>query len=700
MRTRHQGLNRLLAALSVAALIGGCGSIEQSEPLGTRGRANADGVSPNKLQTFGPGEFDRFVQKAAQTAPMLEMGGGGGGAVAAESITHVQEGGVDEGGIVKAHGDHLVVLRRGRLFSIGIDGSLEPTSYVNLNPDVHGYQVATTSGDRLNLRAEASTASAVLALLDEGTCLARDFDRNIAGSWIPVTYTRPSDYQTVEGWVSGEWITPADSCANSSVWYDEMLIHGDTIVVIGFDYGQQATEIGLFNIDAAGRITRAQNGRYFLRSNDYYSADNYASRLVDGKLVFHLPYSLLQPNPAYDYTSPGQAPWVQDDTLPALRAATGSWSELISKTEIYMPLTTVEMPVLHTVVTCDLDRPQLACSATGVVGAWSHDLYVSRDAVYLWVNDIGFFGHGEPTTAASLFRMPLGGGLPGAVRAAGHPENQFSFKQANGLLNVVVRAGQLSGDYTDIYAGDAQLLQIPLQSFGVNVGQIPSSNVRSIVGADQLSYSLENRFVGDWLLVSSPWGDNGQTVHLYNWVSHAEVRQLQLGHLVERIDVLGEGAIVVGSSQSNLGDTNIEDLGLSSIALGSSPRVVDTYVEPDALQGETRSHAYGYSDALRLVGLPIVGLGSAEQAGTARTLFLDVGTDLSLRRAGDLAADPRTASCADSCYDWYGNARPIFYDGRIFALMGYELVEGQAQQSGDQRWVQEIGRTAFSTLLP
>jgi len=29
-----------------------------------------------------------------------------------------------------------------------------------------------------------------------------------------------------------------------------------------------------------------------------------------------------------------------------------------------------------------------------------------------------------------------------------------------------------------------------------------------------------------------------------------------------------------------------------------------------------------------------------------------------------------------SCVDWYGNARPIFFRGRIFALMGYELVEG------------------------
>jgi uncharacterized secreted protein with C-terminal beta-propeller domain len=44
-----------------------------------------------------------------------------------ESITNVQHAGVDEGGIVKVHGDHLVVLRRGRLFTIAIgDGALKP----------------------------------------------------------------------------------------------------------------------------------------------------------------------------------------------------------------------------------------------------------------------------------------------------------------------------------------------------------------------------------------------------------------------------------------------------------------------------------------------------------------------------------------------------------------------------------------------
>ncbi len=31
--------------------------------------------------------------------------------------------------------------------------------------------------------------------------------------------------------------------------------------------------------------------------------------------------------------------------------------------------------------------------------------------------------------------------------------------------------------------------------------------------------------------------------------------------------------------------------------------------------------------------------------------------------------------------DWYGNARPLFYKGRVFALLGYELVEGAREQN-------------------
>jgi hypothetical protein len=49
-------------------------------------------------------------------------------------------------------------------------------------------------------------------------------------------------------------------------------------------------------------------------------------------------------------------------------------------------------------------------------------------------------------------------------------------------------------------------------------------------------------------------------------------------------------------------------------------------------------------------------------------------------------------NCKASCVDWYGNARPIFLRGRMFALMGYEIVEGRV---GDAS-IEEVRRASFA----
>ena len=133
--------------------------------------------------------------------------------MAAESVTNVQHAGVDEGDIVKVHGNHLVMLRRGRLFTVAIgSGALEPISSVDaFGPDI-----------------------------DPG-----------------------------------------------GTWYDEMLVSDDTVVVIGYSYQRGGTEVGLFQIDPDGKLT--YRSTYHLRSNDYYSSRNYASRLIGNKLIFYTP---------------------------------------------------------------------------------------------------------------------------------------------------------------------------------------------------------------------------------------------------------------------------------------------------------------------------------------------------------------------------------------------------------------------------
>jgi hypothetical protein len=63
---------------------------------------------------------------------------------------------------------------------------------------------------------------------------------------------------------------------------------------------------------------------------------------------------------------------------------------------------------------------------------------------------------------------------------------------------------------------------------------------------------------------------------------------------------------------------------------------------------------------------------------SAAILFLR-NDSLQFREVGELGSEPEKAvddACRASCVDWYGNARPLFLRGRVFALLGYEIVEG------------------------
>ena len=158
----------------------------------------------------------------------------------------------------------------------------------------------------------------------------------------------------------------------------------------------------------------------------------------------------------------------------------------------------------------------------------------------------------------------------------------------------------------------------------------------------------------------------------------AKAETLVLPHGVDRIEALGADAIAVG--------TDGKDLHFSSIQLGPKARAVGHYVQPQAAQGETRSHGFFYKPdgaASAVVGLPVRGPGQGgyrqlwdEPAGM---LYLR-NNSLNLAPVGSLGARPgigKDDGCRASCTDWYGNARPIFLRNRVFALTGYELVEGR-----------------------
>src|SRR5215471_8946285 len=551
------------------------------------GTAEAEAAAPSTTAN----QAATGLAKAADGAPGKD-----------ESITNTQHAGVDEGGIVKLHGDHLVVLRRGRLFTVAIgDNTLKPISTVDA-----------------------------------------------FGPEIDPRYT----------------------------WYDEMLVSADTVAVIGYSYERGGTEVGLFRIDRAGNL--AYRSTYHLRSNDYYSSRNYASRLIGSKLIFYTPLYLWPDS---------NDPFAQ---FPAVRkwhkgATAAEFQRIVSATHVYVPerkLNSNYGMALHTVTVCDLANDDFKCEATAVLGAPGRVFYVSPESVYVWTTDWPGYGQrGEQHSM--LYRMPLDGSGPSAVSVSGSPVDQFSFLESEDKqLNVLVR-NDSSGDGmwgAEHAAGEVALLRVPFSLF--NDGSQSASSWCYHPLPKPAGYTFQNRFVGDYLLygTGSGWGapqtKNQSNLYAVRW-NDGDLSQMTVQHGVDRIEALGSDAIVVGTDGS--------DLHFTAVMLGRSPQLAGTYIRKGASQGELRSHGFFYKPDgpdSGVLGLPISVPGRPGFhhlfEGSAAILFLR-NRSLRFDELGELVAQSDKAvddSCRASCVDWYGNSRPLFLRGRVFALLGYEIVEG------------------------
>lgn len=620
----------LVATVLVVSTVAGCAL--ESVLTAPRALADTHQTSPKKtMRAFrSEKELASYFRRLAEEAKRTSRRGGAFGADKApsatpaqassnnavaksaapadsddESVTNVQHAGVDEGGIVKLHGNHLVMLRRGRLFTVAInDGALRPISAADaFGPDID-----------------------------------------------------PSD-----------------------TWYDEMLVSDNTVAVIGYSYDRGGTEIGLFHIDDAGLLR--YRSTYHLRSNDYYSSRNYASRLIGSKLIFYTPL----------YLSPGDE--AAFESFPAIRkwhkgAKESEFRRIISATQVYRPEHTLSASnglALHTVTVCDLAQSELKCEATAVVGAPGRVFYVSPDSVYVWTSD-WTYGEDRARASSMLYRMPLDGSSPSALQASGSPVDQFSFLESEDkFLNVLVRS-DAAGDgmwSAEVAAGDVALMRVPLASFSDGSDAVPASNYRQLPKPE--GYTFENRFVGDYLLygTGSGWGppDKSGKSSLYavRWMN-GEVKELQLPHGVDRIEAMGSGAVVVG--------TDGRDLHFTGVRLNETPEITHRYTRKNASQGELRSHGFFYKPDgpdSGMLGLPISRPGRPGYEHlfeeSAAILFLR-NESFDLKELGELGARPEKAvddNCRASCVDWYGNARPLFVRGRVFALLGYELVEGRLE---------------------
>ena len=579
-----------LAARAAATLTPYTGDAEMVAAL-DRWRAAAQRAQQERRRemSMAPAAPGVALQSAAPAAKMAADSAG----AAAESITNVQTAGVDEGGIVKRAGEFLVILRRGRLFTVRVGGdALQPAAMAD-------------------------------------------------------AYAPGAD--------------PAGA------WYDELLVSERTVVVIGFSYARGGTEIGLFDLSTDGGL--AHRATYHLRSHDYYSSRNYASRLIGRKLVFYTP-TLLQPwGPPPMTLLPGWRRW-----RPA--AAPAAFRRILPATRVYRSdddFDPTEPLALHTVTSIDLDaddEPQV--ESTAVLGPAGRVFYVSTGSVYVWTA-------ARRGDASAVFRVPLDGTEPTGLKAVGMPVDQMSFlEDGHDHLNVLLR-DQGRGESmwgAEQGAGALALLRVPLSAFGDGRGSARREHYRRLPAPR--GGGLQNRYVGGWLL----WGGAETRAFAVPYAdAGAAVSVVDTGHAVERIEAIGPHALVAGAAGS--------EFHLSLLRLGRTAASLEgRHVQAGARQGESRTHGFFYRDTgggEGLLGLPLLGRGGRRPGvhgggeGSATLLVLRQ-RGLQLAALGELQAGERGRgddACKASCVDWYGNARPIFLGERVLALLGYEIVEGR-----------------------
>jgi len=527
----------------------------------------------------------------------------------------------------------------------------------------------------------------------------------------------------------------------SDMWYDEMLVFGDRVLITGYSYDEAATELAVFRLGETGRLIR--EGVFRLSSNDYYSSGNYSTRLIGGNLVTYSPLRVSDVADD-DFRWPVVRRWLPQDDARERAFQTRrrqNWrlrrdpppaglAPMIDAAAIYRPVRRIEDPMVHSVSVCPLassdDGRDLNCRTTSFIGPDWPEWYVTEAQVYLWTTaqnrGRGCDAAGPPAPAdaapALVYRVPISGARPDLVAARGAPPDQFAMHADAGNFYALVRLERPGCTQRTDAPAQLAFFSLPLARFGPTLAEAPAASFTELPGT--AAYSVASRFTERYLVYGGLSGYRRYPIFAADDdpayrrrvmermrprpayavpIGRPEAfRPLTIGHTVIRAERVADDILLTGYRDGR-------GLSVTLIGLDGRPRVASTALLAGRYESEGRSHAFNSridADGSGLMGLPTVGRVSDSDRYSWRSSasdlsFLALDTRRRLRPIGTLERrfdyvdeynDGRREAdedgvpgyrCEVSCIDWYGNSRPIFTDGRIFGLSGTELIEGRIE---------------------
>lgn len=504
---------------------------------------------------------------------------------------------------------------------------------------------------------------------------------------------------------------------NQDTWFDELLTSGNRILVTGYSYREQASEVTVLTINDAGQLRR--EATYYISSNDYYDVENYSTRLVNGNLVIYTPLDISNVNPRTRMRWPVVRRWLRDGERGAV---TTEGRSLFDANDIYKPVQRTLQPMVHSVSVCPLGDlsagDELECRTTAFVGGGQREFFVSTTDIFLWVTpqqwdgalarECARPGAAAASIPATIFQVPLNGDGPRALHARGVPTNQLALDgnadEFRALLTWNV------GPCASGNVAQVRYFRAPLTAFRTAPSEAAPS--RYVAAPSPQARQYEVRYTRTHVVYGGRSGWSSYPPEPNQTLPNAPVIALPLAnpsaativqapHNIIRLERAGNNAILSGYRTDR-------GLSLSVLDLEGQPRIVSTQVLDGRYESEGRSHAFNAlvgPDDSGVMGLPTV----TRTWEGGRWWFRSQASDISyltLSRNGRLgwagqlmarqdAQDP-SYRCEVSCVDWYGNTRALFIGARVFGLSGAELIEGSL--TGGR--IREIRRLNLSSPPP
>lgn len=525
----------------------------------------------------------------------------------------------------------------------------------------------------------------------------------------------------------------------SDMWYDEMLVFGDRVLITGYSYDDQETELAVFRLGRDGRLAR--EGVFRISSDDYYSGSNYATRVIGDKLVVYTPLDVEELDSKRAPEWPVVRRWRAEDDSLEREERMRRGRAMLDATSIYRPLRTSLEPSVHTVSVCPLSSiaggADLECRTTGFAGSRALEWYVSDSDVYLWVLQDSHenWSLEECETApapplaevldATLYRVPISLARPSVAAVKGLPPDQFAMQANDGRFHALLKMLSERCDSPWYGASHLSLLNLPMTRFSNRLQDSPQGVFRTLpsLPGPRVASRFTERFVvygglshfrtglpEDADFSESEWArraraEPGQPAYAVPLHRPSAPTRLDIRHSVIRAERVADDIVLTGYRDR-------EGLFVSMIGLDGRSRIVSQIRLAGRYESEGRSHAFNSlvtPAGSGMLGLPTVPRIDRSNRAYWRSRasdlsYLTFGRDRRLAHVGELERRFEYADgdgeeddedgvpgyeCEVSCIDWYGNSRPIFTDGRIFGLSGTELIEGRLE-AGRIREVQRL----------